>query len=146
MPKFFTDISSIRVMENGHLRCETSLWGHLLFGIDIAPPFQKQDAAICEVARSQATNTPSFGYKYIASLNGPPDADYPTAMWSDTNIEQLWLGNGGEVYLGNPTEKDIAHFKPLMDVLKSLIVRKVGLTAHSRRSLVLRLDKNGRIQ
>ena len=27
MPKFFTDISSIRVMENGHLRCEASLWG-----------------------------------------------------------------------------------------------------------------------
>jgi acetoacetate decarboxylase len=146
MPKFFADISSIRVLDDGHLRCETSMGGHLLFGIDIAPPFQELDAPIREFASIQSTSTPSFGYKYIASLNGPPDADYPTVMWTDNNIESLRLGNSGEFYLGNPTEKDIGHFKPLMDVLKSLPVRKVGLTAHSRRSTVLRLDKNGRIR
>lgn len=146
MPKLFTDFSPIRIMEDGHLRCETSLWGHLFFGIDIAPPFIEQGAAIREAASIQSSNTPSFGYKYIASPNGPPDADYPTIMWSDTTIEHLWLGNGGEFYFGNPTAKDIGYFKPLMDALKSLPVRKVGLTAHSCRSLVSRTDKNGRIR
>jgi hypothetical protein len=76
-------------MENGHLRCEASTWGHFLFGIDIASPLKKQNAKIRKAASSQATKTPAFGYKYIASLNGLPDADYPTIMWSENNIEQL---------------------------------------------------------
>jgi hypothetical protein len=146
MPKFFTDISSIRVLENGHLRCEASMWGHLLFGIDIAPPLKKQNAIIRKAASSQATKTPAFGYKYIASLHGPPDADYPTIMWSDNNIEQLWLGKSGEFYVENPTEQDIGYFKPFIDVLNSLPVRKVTQAAHSRGSMVLRNDKNGRLR
>jgi acetoacetate decarboxylase len=146
MPKFFTDISSIRVMENDHLRCEASLWGHLLFGIDIAPPFKKQNALIRNAASAQSTKTPAFGYKYIASLNGPPDADYPTVMWSDTKIEQLRLGKSGEFYFGDPSEQDIGDYKPFLDALKSLPVRKVKQVAHSRGSMVLRNDKNGRIR
>jgi hypothetical protein len=146
MPKFFTDISSIRPMEDGHLRCEASLWGHLLFGIDIAPPFRGQNALVRKIASDQATKTPAFGYKYIASFNGPPDADYPTIMWNDNNIEQLWLGKWGEFYFGDPTEKDIGYFKPIIDALKSLPVRKVRQTVHSRGSMVLRNDKSGRIR
>ena len=146
MPKFFTDISSIRIMNDGHLRCEASLWGHLLFEIDIAPPLKKQNALIRNAASAQSTKTPAFGHKYIASLNGPPDADYPTIMWSDTKIEQLWLGKSGEFFVGNPSEKDIGDFTPLSDVLKSLPVRKVKQTVHSRGSMVLRNDKNGRIR
>jgi len=146
MPKFFMDISPIRVMEDGHLRCEASLWGHLLFGIDIAPPLKKQNALIRNAASAQSTKTPAFGYKYIAALDGPPDADYPTVMWSDTKIEQLWLGKTGDFYLGNPTEKDIGDFKPLIDAMKLLPVHKVKQVAHSRGSMVLRNDKNGRIR
>lgn len=146
MPKFFTDISSIRVMENGHLRCEASMWGHILFGIDIAPPLKKQNVIVRKAASSQATKTPAFGYKYIASLNGPPDADYPTVMWSDNNVDHLRLGNSGEFYIGNPTEQDIGDYKPFIDALKSLPVRKVTRAAHSRGSMVLRNDKNGRIR
>lgn len=146
MPKFFTDISSIRVLENGHLRCEASMWGHLLFGIDIAPELKKQNAIIRKAASSQATKTPAFGYKYIASLKGPPDADYPTVMWTDNHIEQLWLGKHGAFYVGNPTEQDIGYFKPFIDVLHSLPVRKVTQAVHSRGSMVLRNDKNGRLR
>src|SRR3990172_4953528 len=146
MPKIFTDISSIRIMNDGHLRCEASLWGHLLFGIDIAPPLKEQNALIRKAASAQSTKAPAFGYKYIASLNGPPDADYPTIMWNDVTVEELWLGKGGELYLGNPTEQDIGDFKALIDALKSLPVRKVNQTVHSRGSMVLRNDKNGRIR
>lgn len=146
IPKFYADISPIRTTENGHLRCEASMWGHLLFGIDVHPPLKAQNVLVRKAAGSQSTKTPAFGYKYIASLNGPPDADYPTIMWNDTNLDQLWLGKRGEVYFGDPTEQDIGDFKPLLDALKSLPVRSVVQTVHSRGSMVLRNDKNGRIQ
>ena len=146
MPKIFADISSIRILNDGHLRCEASLRGHLLFGIDIAPPLKEQNVLIRKTASAQSTKTPAFGYKYIASLDGPPDADYPTIMWNDVSIKELWLGKGGEFYFGNPTENDIGDFKPVLDALKSLAVRKVKQTVHWRGSMVLRNDKNGRIR
>ena len=145
MPKFFTDISPIRRLDNGHLRCEASMWGHLMFGIDISPPFKSQNVLIRKAAGAQATNTPAFGYKYIASLDGPPDADYPTIMWSDNKIDELQQGSGGEFYIGNPTDKDIGDYKPCLDALRALPVLKVTLVAHSLGSMVLRNDKNGRI-
>jgi acetoacetate decarboxylase len=146
MPKFFTDISPIRVLEDGHLRCEASLWGHLLFGIEIDPPLKKQNPLVRRAASARSTNTPSFGYKYIASLNGPPDADYPTVMWTDTKIDTLWLGDSGRFYIGNPTREDIGDYTPLLDVLRTLPVHKVVQTAHSFGSMVLRNDKNGRLR
>ena len=146
MPKFLADISSIRLLENGHLRCEASLWGHLLFGIDIAPPLKRQNALVRKVASTQSSKSPAFGYKYIASLDGPPDADYPTIMWNDTDIEHLWLGKDGEFYFGNPSVQDIGEYAPIIDALKSLPVRKVVQTVHWRGSMVLRNDKNGRIR
>ncbi|MGW8315933.1 MAG: acetoacetate decarboxylase family protein [Bacteroidales bacterium] len=145
MPKFHTDISSIRQMGDNHLRCEVSLWGHLLFGIDAAPPFKSQNALIRKAAGAMATKAPAFGYKYIASLNGPPDADYPTIMWTDTKIEKLSLGRSGHLYFGNPTEDDIGYFKPIIDSLKTLPVVSVTQVAHSKGSMVLRIDKCGRI-
>lgn len=146
MPKFASDITSIRVMENGHLRCEVSLWGHLLFGLDVAGPLKEQNVLVRKAASSQMTKRPSFGYKYIAALDGPPDADYPTIMWSDVDIEHLWLGKEGDLYIGNPTEQDIGLFKPIVDALRSLPVRKVNQTIHSHGSMVLRNDKNGRLR
>jgi hypothetical protein len=122
------------------------LWGHLLFGIDIAPPLKEQNVLIRKAASHQSNKTPAFGYKYIASLNGPPDADYPTIMWNDTDIDQLRLGKSGELYFGNPTEQDIGYFKPIVDALKSLPVRSVTQTVHWRGSMVLRNDKNGRVR
>jgi len=146
MPKFHTDISPIRILENGHLRCEAFFWGHLLFGIDISPPLKPQNALVRKAASRQATNRPSFGYKYIASLDGPPDADYPTIMWADFKIDQLWLGKSGNFYTGEATGEDIGYWKPVLDALKTLPVQNVTLAAHSFGSMVLRNDKNGRIR
>jgi acetoacetate decarboxylase len=146
MPKIFADIPSIRILNDGHLRCEASLWGHLLFGIDIAAPLKEQNALIRKAASAQSTKAPAFGYKYIASLDGPPDADYPTIMWNDVSIEELRLGNQGEFFLGNPSEQDVGDFKPLVDALRSLPVRRVSQTVHWRGSMVLRNDRNGRLR
>jgi acetoacetate decarboxylase len=146
MPKFFTDISSIRVMKNGHLRCEVSLYGHMLFGVDVAPPLKKQNAIICKIASNQSSKSPSFGYKYIASLHGQPDADYPTIMWTDSNIDALWLGKSGEVYFGNSSEQDIGDLQPIFEAIKSLPVRSISQVSHTSGSMVLRLDKCGRLE
>lgn len=146
MPKFLTHISPIRKLVNGHMRCEVSLWGHLLFGVDIAPPLRSQNALIRKAASAQATKTPVFGYKYIASFDGPPDADYPTILWTDNNIKSLHLGKEGEFYFGDPTEKDIGEYMPMIDTLKSLPVLEVKQTAYSRGSMVQRNDKIGRLR
>jgi acetoacetate decarboxylase len=146
MPKIFADISSIRILNDGHLRCEASLWGHMLFGIDIASPLKEQNALIRKAASAQSTKAPAFGYKYIASLDGPPDADYPTIMWNDVSIEELWLGKSGEFFVGNPSQRDVGDFKSLVDALRSLPVRKVSQTVHWRGSMVLRNDRNGRLR
>jgi acetoacetate decarboxylase len=145
MPKFFTDISSIRIMENGHLRCEASLWGHLFFGLDIKPPFKKQIGLVRKTAAAQSSKAPALGYKYIGSLDGIPDADYPTIMWNDVEMEELWLAKGGEFFIGDSGEEDIGEFKPVLDILRSLPVRKVVQAVHWKGSLVLRNDKNRRL-
>lgn len=146
MPKFHADITSIRVLGDGHLRCEASLWGHLLFGIDVAPRLKEQNALIRKAASSQMSRSPSFGYKYIASLDGPPDADYPTIMWGDVDLDSLQLGREGEVYFGSPSVRDLGMFTPIVDALRSLPIRRVTQTAHSHGSMVLRNDRNGRLR
>lgn len=146
MPKFYSEISPIRILGDGHLRCETSLWGHLFFGIDIAPPFREQNALVCKVAEAQFNKAPAFGYKYIAALDGPPDVDYPTVMWSETKFSNVWFGKTGGFYLGNPSKQDVGYFKPVVDALRSLPVRKITQTIHAFGSMVLRNDKNGRLR
>lgn len=146
MPKFYSDITPIRTLKDGSLRCEASLWGHLLFGVNIAPPLKQQNALVRKAASVQSSRTPAFGYKYIASLDGPPDADYPTVMWNDSSLDELRLGKSGEFFLGNPTEEGIGDFYPIIDALKSLPVIKVKQTVYSRGSMVLRTDKNGRLR
>jgi len=145
MPKFHTDITPIRKLDNEHLRCEVSLWGHLLFGIEITPPFKSQNALVRKAASIQATKTPIFGYKYIASFDGPPDADYPTVLWTDNTINRLQMGKKGTFYFGDPTERDIGDFRPIVDALKSLPVLELKQTAYSLGSMVQRNDKSGRI-
>ncbi len=146
MPKFFTDISPIRALENGHLRCEASLWGHPLFSLDIAPPFKKQNPLVARLAAVQANKVPAFGYKYIDSLNGPPDADYPTVMWSEADIERLWFGSTGEFQVADTSKQEIGFFAPTFQVLRSLPVRKVLRTGHMFGSMTLLTEKNGRLR
>jgi acetoacetate decarboxylase len=44
VPKIYADISPIKTLpEGGHLRCEVSLWGHLLYGVDGASPSKRTE-------------------------------------------------------------------------------------------------------
>ncbi len=144
IPKFFADISGIRTMADGSLRCEVSLWGHLLMGIHLGP-LKPQNAIGRAIASQKSSQWPSFGYKYIPSLDGNPDADYPTIMWNDVKVDRLWLGKTGSIYFGTADEDDISYFKRVVDALKSLPIHSVTMTSRARGSSVLRYDKCRRI-
>ena len=60
IPKIHADISAVRTLDSGHLRCEASLWGHLLFGIDLAPPMKSQNALVRREAARRSSRWPSL--------------------------------------------------------------------------------------
>ncbi len=145
VPKLFADISPVKRLTNGHWRCEASQWGHLLMGLDLSS--LKEQNALVRLAASRMINERQWlGYKYIPSLEGPPDADYPTFTRNDTKIEQLWLARSGEVYFGNAGVEDIGYARPLIDALKTLPVRKLVQALHFRGSSILRGDLSRRLR
>jgi acetoacetate decarboxylase len=144
IPKVYGDISPIKALSNGHLRCEASLWGHLLFGIEAACP-SRQTASACKEAGKSLSERPTFGYKFFQSLDGPLDADYPTVSWADFEIEEMWVGTKARLYLGSPSEEDIGEFRSIIDALRPLPAREVTHTIHARGSMVLRYDKCRRL-
>jgi hypothetical protein len=147
LPKIYADITPLRIMEDGHLRCETSLWGHPLMGIDLAPLFKKQNLLIRKAAGEMMSKRPGLGYKHIPAItmDDPPDADYPTAIYSDYVFDQLWLGKTGSLFVGDPTVMDIGYFKPIIDAIRTIPVREVIMVSRSRGSMVIRNDKCHRL-
>jgi acetoacetate decarboxylase len=147
LPKIYADITPLRILEDGHLRCEASLWGHLLIGLDLAPPFKKQNLLVRKVAGEMMSRQPGLGYKYIppTTMDAPPDVDYPTAIYSDYKFDQLWLGKAGSVYIGDPTAEDIGYFRPIIDAFQTIPVREVTMVSRSRGSMVIRNDKCHRL-
>jgi len=145
VPKVFADISPIRTLPDGILRSDASLWGHLLFGIELKP-VKKQNAIVRAAAARRANKYPWLGYKYIPSFDGPPDADYPTVVWIDFEIERLWLGKEGTVNFGSARENDISYGARLVDALKTMPVLEVTSAARMRGSSILRNDKSRRLR
>lgn len=145
VPKLYADIPPVKLLKDGHLRCEVSLWGHLLFGIDLSPA-KKQNAVVRAVASRRINSRPWLAYKYIAALDGPPDADYPTITSNDTKIDTLWLSDSGSVYFGDPGENDISNGIYLLDALKTLPFIKFEQAVRFRGSAVLRYDLSRRLQ
>ena len=143
--KVYTDISPVRTLPNEHLRCEASLWGHLLFGIDLEP-LKEQNVLVRSVAAKRLNARPMLGYKYIPCLDGPPDAAYPTMLPSEVKVEQLSLGKSGEVFFGDPREEDIGLAVRVLDAFKTLPVREVTQTLRLRGSAVLRHDLSRRLR
>lgn len=145
VPKLFADISPIRVLSDGHLCCEASLWGHLLFGIDVGL-LSKQDESVVLAANQNPQDSPLLGYKYIPSMDDIPDASYPTSTPTNSNLEHLWLGTSGNLFFGNPTSADISVIASVCDQLKTLPVRRIVGTSRSRGSSVLRTDLSCRLR
>jgi hypothetical protein len=65
VPKLYADISPYKILTNGSLRCEVSLWGHLLFGLELSSP--KAQNRIVRLAANKMNAT----YKCHRSQNIP---------------------------------------------------------------------------
>ena len=145
VPKFYADITPIKLMPDGHLRCEASYWGHMLFGLDV-PPLKKQIGVVRAVASRQINARPWLGYKYIPSLDGPPDADYPTLTRNDTRLEKLWMGRKASLRFGTARAEDVGSVRSLMDALATLTIHKPVQVVHFTGSAVLRYDLSHRLR
>ncbi len=145
VPKLFAEISPMRQLPDGHIRCEASLWGHFLFGLDI-PSMRAQTGVVRGVASRRINSRPWLAYKYIPSLDGPPDAEYPTITQNDTKLQKLWLGKAGSLRFGNVEFEDVGHVKPLLDMLTTLSVVKPVQALHIQGSSVLRYDRSRRLR
>jgi len=129
VPKLYADISPVKILPDGSLRCEASLWGHLLFGLELPSP-KKQNRIVKLAANRIINSRPWLAYKYIPSLDGPPDVEYPTITQNDTTIRELWFAKSGTVFFGNAQFNDIGHVTTLIDALKTLPVRTVKQALH----------------
>jgi len=143
-PKFYADIPSPEVLMDESFRCEASLWGHLLLGIEVGP-MKKQNIVIRKMGGRMLSGRPWMTHKYIPSLEGEPDADYPIANWSDSKMEELWLGKSGKIFLGDAGEEDIGVFNGVIEVIRSLPVREISQVSHWKGSQVLRYDRSRRL-
>jgi len=144
VPKLYADISPIKILPDGNLRCEASLWGHLLFVLELSSP--KKQNSIVRIAANKIINArPWLAYKYIPSLDGPSDVEYPTITKNDIKIKDLWFAKSGRVFFGNADVNEIGQVKFLMDALKTLPVKEVKQALHLCGSAILRYDLSRRL-
>ncbi len=145
-PKMYADIPTAEAQPNGHLLCKASLWDQLLISMDLGP-LKKQNAIVRFAASKMINNRPLLFYKYIPSLDGPPDANYPVIFPSDTTIDELWRGESGEIFFGDPGKADLPkQLVKLLEVLNTLPVRQVTQTLRYRGSAFIRDDLCRRLQ
>jgi acetoacetate decarboxylase len=145
VPKIHADIPPIKSYPDGRVRCEASMWGHLLFGVEL-PDLRKQNRVIRLAAGRQFSESTWLAYKYIERLDGPPDADYPTITYNDNTLDELWLGKSATVYFGYMTEDDVTWTARVIEALKTLSIGRIVNTSRFRGSSVLRYDKSRQLR
>ncbi len=145
VPKLYADISAIKILPDGHLRCEASLYGHMLFGLDV-PPLKSQIGVVRAIASRQINARPWLGYKYIPSLAGPPDVEYPTVTYNNSRLDKLWMGKKASLRFGIARQEDIGVVKNLVDALATLTVIRPVQVVHFIGSSVLRIDLSHRLR
>jgi len=145
VPKIYADISNLKFMPDSHLRWEASQAGHLLFGLDV-PPMKGQIGVVRTIAARQVNARPWLGYKYIPSLDGPPDAEYPTVIHNEIRLEKLWMGKKAALRFGMARYEDIGVVKNLLDALATLTIIRPVQTLHFKGSAVLRYDLARRLR
>lgn len=144
IPKLYSDISPVRLLPDGRIRCETSIYGYQLFGIEVDAN-EKQDESVVEAWNKRNNIQNLLGYKYIPSLEGPPDCAYPILTPSEISLKELWTGKEGGLYFGDAGYDDVGQHSNVVEALKSLEVKEVLGVSHSFSSTRLRIDKAHRI-
>ena len=136
----YGDISLAKTLPDRRIRCEVSVWGHLLFGIEVELSSKLGEQVIESMNKDPSGGSPMLGYKYIPSLDGPPDCAYPIATPSDSIIKDIWTGEKGRIFYGEPSGDDVGIHRDILDVIKSLKCEKVVGVSRSFSSYKLRSD------
>ncbi len=144
IPKLYADISTIRESADGNRKAMASQWGRLLFSLEL-PPLKSQIAPVRLVANRRINARPWLGYKYIPSLDGPPDADYPTISYNNNKISKLWLGKEATVTYGSAGVEDIGYARNIIDALLTLEIVEPLQSLYFVGSSVLRYDLSRRL-
>jgi acetoacetate decarboxylase len=145
VPKLFADISPFRRMPGGRVKCQASLHGRLLFGLETRP-LRARGGVARIVAGRRINARPWLGYKYIPSLDGPPDAAYPTITVNDTKIGKLWLAQSADLQFGAAGAEDLPYVRTLLDALATLSVKSPVQVVRFTGSAVLRYDLSRRLR
>jgi acetoacetate decarboxylase len=144
VPKLYADISPIKILPDDSLRCEVSYFGHLLYRLELSRP-KKQNAIVRLAANKMINARPWLGYKYIPSLDGPPDADYPTITWNETKIKSLQFARTGKCSFGNADQSEIGYYWKIVEALSTLEIIEVKQALRFQGSAVLRYDRSRRL-
>jgi acetoacetate decarboxylase len=144
IPKLHADITSIRAIGDNRLRASASMWGHEVMRLEVAD-CEAQNVLVRRTAQKRVNSTPWLGYKYIPSIDGPPDASYPMVVWNDVTLHHLSMGKVGSVSFGSADEDDLGQPAAITRALRTLPVGEVVFAGHIRGSAVLRIDRSHRL-
>lgn len=144
IPKMHADITSIREIASDRLRASASVWGHEVMRLEVVG-CKEQNLIVRRTAQKRINSNPWLGYKYIPSIDGPPDASYPMMVWNEAAIDQLWLSEEATVEFGTADEDDLGPPAAINRALRSLPIGDTVFAAHMRGSGILRLDRSRRL-
>jgi hypothetical protein len=99
-----------------------------------------------QVASIQISQKHWLCYKYIPSLDGPPDADYPTITQKDVSVDNLQMGKKGNIFFGSTVMENIWSIQNIIDNLKKLKLNNIIQTLHLQGSAILRYDLSRRLK
>jgi acetoacetate decarboxylase len=143
VPKIYADIAKVEMQASGLLHCEASLWGQQLITLDLGS-LKKQNALVRFAASKMINSRPWLTYKYIPTVIGPHEVEYPMVFPSDIKIEELWRSRSGELSFGDPSKFRENNFPKwwvrLVEVLNTLPVRSINQCVRFSGSSVLRAD------
>ncbi|MEZ5175123.1 MAG: acetoacetate decarboxylase family protein [Acidimicrobiia bacterium] len=145
IPKMHADISPIRGVVDDTFRATAAVWGHEVMRIE-ATTFRKQNVVVRRTAQKRVNSVPWLGYKYIASFDGPPDAAYPTIVWNEAEIDELWFAEHAEVGFGHADEADLGQLAGIPRVLSGIPLGELVFASRARGSAVLALNRSHRLE
>jgi len=149
VPKIYADIPEFQIGADGNAKCEASVWGQTLINLKTGP-MQKTNALVRLAASKMINSRHWLTYKYIPSVKGPPEVEYPMIFPSEIKVEELWRGKTAELAFGDIQKLSANNFptywRKLIEVLNTLPVRSITELVHFKGSSVLRADLCRRLQ
>jgi hypothetical protein len=116
-PKLMGEIADVDVFANSFaFRC--SEYGAPLIDGKVSD-IREMDADELAPVVAAGEEVVGLNWKYIAGLNGEPDADYPTALYMQFNYERGARGQGA-VSFGDPSDQEAPYSAKIVRVLGEL--------------------------